>query len=269
MRLLMLSCVMLMGCGGVGEVTLTTWGEDYIEQGLPAELFEDGFSVRYSKFLVVIKDFEMAKRTGEQGPRQAGPLVVDVTKPGPLELAKFSDVDALKYDQVSYGIGPASDAIASGEVAATDVELMKAGNRSIWVEGTVSKGAVSKRFSWAFSLDTHYSDCTNPDFGEGVTVPNGGQQTVELTLHGDHFWYDDLQSPEAKVRGTAIVAADSNDDGEVTLAELAAVQLTSLPLSQYGTGSLGNVKTLADFVTALGRTIGHFRGEGECTTASR
>jgi hypothetical protein len=47
------------------------------------------------------------------------------------------------------------------------------------------------------------------------------------------------------------------------------VQLTTLPIDQYGTGTVGNVKTLNDFVTALVRTLGHFRGEGECVTASR
>ena len=243
--------------------------EEYIEQGLPASIFEDGYSVRYTKFLVVIKDFTMAKQTGEKGPSQATPLVVDVAKPGPIELVKFNPVDALKYDRVSYGIGPAADAVGVGEVSAADLEAMKSNDRSISVEGTVSKGATSKRFAWSFSIDTHYSECTNPDFGEGVTVPTGGTETVELTIHGDHFWYDDLQSPDAKVRGEAITNADANGDGEITQAELAAVQLTTLPINQYGTGSLGNVKTLGDFVTALARTVGHFRGEGECVTASR
>lgn len=58
-------------------------------------------------------------------------------------------------------------------------------------------------------------------------------------------------------------------DGVITLDELAAVQLTSLPLGQYGTGSAGSVHTLKDFVSALSRTVGHFRGEGECVSRAR
>jgi hypothetical protein len=250
-----LSLVLLFifcGCRPVGDVTLTTWGEDFIEQGIPATVFEDGYSVRYTKFLVVIKDFTMATQTGVQGPTQSAPQMVDLTQPGPLELGNFTDVDALKYDRVSYGIGPSSDE-----------------PKSVQLEGTLSKGTESKHFAWSFTLDTHYSQCSNPDFGEGVTVPNGGSETVELTIHGDHLWYDDLASPDAKVRGTAIANADANSDGEITQAELTAVQLTTLPIDQYGTGTVGNVKTLNDFVTALVRTLGHFRGEGECVTASR
>lgn len=32
----------------------------------------------------------------------------------------------------------------------------------------------------------------------------------------------------------------------------------------YGTGAAANVNNLREFVTALSRTLGHFRGEGEC-----
>jgi hypothetical protein len=38
----------LLACGeetGAGDVAFTVWGEEYIEQEIPAEEFEDGFSV--------------------------------------------------------------------------------------------------------------------------------------------------------------------------------------------------------------------------------
>ena len=269
MKKLWLWCVVFSACGGVGQVSLTTWGEDFIEQGIPAAVFDDGASVKYSKFLVVLKDFALATKTGTTGPTQSTPFVVDVTKPGPIELELLERVPAQKWDAVSYGIGPASTAVGAGDVSAADVEAMKVGHHSVWVEGTVSKGAVSKTFAWKLSIDTHFADCTNPDFGEGVTVATGGTEVVQLTIHGDHFWYDDLQSPDAKVRGQALVNADADGDGAITQAELRAVQLTALPLGQYGTAGASKVKTLEDFETALGRTIGHFRGEGECESTAR
>jgi hypothetical protein len=264
-----LLALLFTGCGGTGDLSLTTWGEDFIEKELPSSAFEDGYSVRYSKFLVLYRDFTLATKTGTKGPTQQRPYVVDVTKPGPLELEKFEGVQALKWDAVSYGIGPASDAVGVGGIAAADVEAMKSAGASVWVEGTVSKGAVSKTFSWKFDLDTHYEHCTNPDFGEGATVPTGGTEVVQLTVHGDHLWYDDLQSDTAKVRGQAMVDADRDADGVITQAELQAVQLTSLPLGQYGTGGASRVKTLYDFVRVEARTVGHYRGEGECDAVAR
>jgi hypothetical protein len=259
----------LTACGGVGQLSLTAWGEDFIEQELPATNFEDGFSVKYTKFLVVLKDFTLATKTGKQGPSQSGALVVDLTKPGPIELQAFTELEAIKWDEVSYGLGPAASATGVGAVSAADVETMKSTGSALWVEGTLSKGGTTKSFSWKFATDTHFSSCTSPDYGEGVTVPTGGTVTVELTIHGDHLWYDDLQSPDAKLRGTAIAGADANADGVITQQELAAVQLTSLPLGQYGTGGASNVKTLDDFVRELGRTVGHFRGEGECVARAK
>ena len=58
-------------CGGVGTVSLTTWGEEYIEQEIPAAEFEDGHTVKFTKFLVVVNEFQLATKTGTSGPKQA------------------------------------------------------------------------------------------------------------------------------------------------------------------------------------------------------
>ncbi len=268
-KLMLVMLSVLSSCGGMGKMSLTTWGEDYIEQEIPAAEFEDGYTVKYTKFLVVVNEFQLATKTGTKGPKQAKPVLVDVHLAGPVELELFSEVPAEKWDSVSWAIMPSADAVVLGAIAATDVERMKTEGYSVWVEGTVSKGLVSKSFAWGFKLNTQYTECKSDDHGEGVTVTTGATAVVELTMHGDHFWYDDLQSPDAKLRAEAIVAADANLDGIVTQAELNAVSLTTLPVGQYGTGGASQVKTLGDFVTALGRTVGHFRGEGECLATTR
>ena len=57
----------------------------------------------------------------------------------------------------------------------------------------------------------------------------------------------------------------------MTLAELSAVKLARLPKENgpYGTGSAADVTDLGAFVTGLTRTVGHFRGEGECISRAR
>ncbi|MEW6431260.1 MAG: hypothetical protein AB1730_07095 [Myxococcota bacterium] len=264
------------GCGpGVGTLSVTTWGEAYIEDGIPVDSaqvtgFVDGWTVKYERFLVVLGEFSLAKKTGEQGPKQQAAGIVNLVKPGPVELFSWKDVPAAKWDRVSYGIGPAkSSATGIGAIDASDVERMKTGGLAVYVEGSATKNGTSKRFAWGFANDTLYDECTNMDYGDGVTIPTGGQEVVQLTIHGDHFFYDDLESPEAKLRFQALADADADADGAITLDELAAVQLTSLPLGQYGTGSAGSVKSLKDFIGALVRTIGHYRGEGECVSKAR
>lgn len=271
-----LLCVFALGgCGGEGSVAFTAWGEDYIERGIPVDSpeetgFVDGWALTYTRFLVVLGEVTLAKQTGEVGPTQDAPRVVDLVRPGPVPLFTFEGVPAGKWDRVSYAVVPATPlAVPAGAIDASDVERLRAGGLSVFVEGRGTSGAVTKRFAWGFTTDTRYEHCINPDFGEGVTVPTGAEEVVQLTQHGDHFWYDDLQSPEASLRFQAIADADADGDGDVTLAELDAVPLTFLPLGQYGTGSARHVKTLKDFVTALGRTVGHFRGEGDCLSRAR
>jgi len=273
-----LSCLGLVACSdGTGNVTFTTYGEDFIEKEIPAQVgdaagFTDGWTVRFAKFLVVVGEITVETHD-EVAARQKGPArVFDVHKPGPVVVETFKDLPAQEWDHVSYAIAPSADAVA-GNADAADVELMKTQGYSLLVEGTATKGSTSKHFEWGFKTNTLYEHCESPELGAGVTVPKDGEETVQLTIHGDHLFFDDLQSPDAKMRFDAIAAADvlgiAGADGEVTLEELAAVDLTELPSNQYGTGGVGNVRNLRDFVTALVRTAGHFRGEGECAPRAR
>lgn len=257
------------GCGGSGTVHFTTYGEDFIEQEIPAADFEDGWSLQFSKFLITLGEVHLDKHDGTEGPRMTTPRVFDVHAPGPHDVVTFSDVPAERWDAVGFAIAPATNATA-GNASSDDVAFMNSSGNSIFVEGSATLGAVTKTFSWAFTTNTLYSHCENEELGDGVAVPNGGEETVQLTIHGDHFVYDHLQADDAVLRFQALADADvSPADGEVTLEELAAVDLTSLPIDQYGTGSASGINTLRDFVTALSRTLGHFRGEGECTVTAR
>jgi hypothetical protein len=255
-------------CGSPGNVTFTTWGESFIEQKIPAETFADGWEIKYSKFFVTIEEITVANHDGKVAAKQSTPKLFDVHKAGPVNIETFSSLDPEEWDAVSYAIGPSS-AVVSGNVDAADVDFMKEHGYSIYLEATVTKGAVTKSYKWGFSTDTLYQQCQHADYGKGLTVPSGGSLDVQLTIHGDHLYYDDLQSSQAKVRFDAIAGADKDNDGEITLEELDAVDLTSLPIGQYGTGGAHEVNTLRDFVTALARTIGHYRGEGECEPSSR
>lgn len=255
----------------IAIVKFTTWGEEYIEEELPAQVgmangFADGWKVKYSKFLVVFKDITVADATGKVASKQPGAKAFDLTKKGPVEVYSAS-IPATKYEQVSYAVAPDANAEA-GNIDAADLALLKSRNASLIVLGTATKGAVSKTFEWTFTGDTQYLDCEKAEKGgKGVVLTVGNTTTTQLTVHGDHLFYDDLQKPDTKLRFDAIAAADTNNDNKVTLEELAAVSLTSL--SNYGTGSVSNVRTLREFVTALSRTVGHYEGEGECSPKAR
>jgi hypothetical protein len=277
--LFLLGVVSAVGCSssttdaGKGSVAFNTWGEEYIEQELPASEIEDGWSVKFTKFMVNFQTVTVADDTGTPKATLPKPKLYDMHKNGgPATLVSFADLPAQNYSKVSFEIAPVT---AESELAPSatqaDKDAMLAGKLSLYVEGAATKGAVTKTFKWGFSTATQYADCRGEKSGKevpGVIVTNGGTDDPQITIHGDHFFYDDLQSPDAKVRFNALALADEKGDknGEITLEEMSKIELVTLKAEgPYGTGSASNVNDLRAFVTALTRTVGHFRGEGECT----
>ena len=225
---------LLVACGGTGDWTATTWGEEYIEEGIPAEEFEDGCSATFSTFEVEVTEAVLLDGNGDVA-ADAGPGRYDVTDPGPQTMGTAA-AKATFYDSARFVIAP-----ASGD--------------AVHAIGEVTCGGETKSFDWSFDTSTTYL-CEPED----LTLAAGGSATTELTVHGDHFFYDGLEE-DAVVRGQAIVDADADSDGEVTLAELGAIDIASLG---YNVGPYSDVATLADFVTFLTRTLGHVDGEGHC-----
>ena len=75
---------------GSGTVTVTTWGELLIEDGLTSDIFpKDHWSVKYSKFLLVYHTVTIADENNKVGAQLDHPLVFDMTQkaqgtPSPL-----------------------------------------------------------------------------------------------------------------------------------------------------------------------------------------
>lgn len=284
-RLAVAALLALAGCtsdptadAGTGDAKVTTWGEEYIEQGIPADPsgeagLVDGWSVRYDKFLVAYRAFTIADEGAAVAALDA-PRLVDNVKPGRKLLATFTGLEAKAYERVGYEIAPATGGAALVGATAGDLAFMVDRGYALYVEGAATKpvagGApITKTFRWGFASATRYVDCHAEQDGKdtlGLVITRGGVDTTELTTHGDHFFYDRLQSsPDPAIRTSlrfeAMAAADADGDGEVTLDELdaALIDVTAYDPSGFAAPTLGA------FVRSLARTVGHYRGEGECT----
>jgi len=270
--------------GGEGTEEFTTWGEEFIEDGIPAgdgtDGFVDGWSLKYDKFLVNFHEIKVADAAGKVVATMSKPRFVDNVKTGEKELITFPSLEARAYTNVSYEIRPAvDDAEIVGDADPDDHAMMVEQGLSIYVEGSATKAtagdaeAVTKTFHWGFKTQTRYHDCHSAEENGlstyGVVVTDNQTDVSQLTTHGDHLYYDSLQSGD-NAKPTAIrfqEKADADDaktgngDGEITLEELCKAHIDP---SIYNTSGLPGA-TIGDFVISLARTIGHFRHEGECT----
>jgi hypothetical protein len=284
---LLLAPLAAAACGGddgKGSAKFTTWGEAYIEDGIPADAmgedgFVDGWSLKFDKFLVAFHGIVVANDQGEKAAQMSGSRLVDNVQKGRKDLVTFPDLDASAWNEVSYQIKPAAaDSVLVGATAA-DRDMMVSKGYSMYVSGSASKPAggggsmTTKTFRWGFAAATQYSDCQQAEEGghaiQGIVVTDGGTDTSELTTHGDHFFYDRLMaSPDPAVRTMLRfeekAAADRNADGEITLEELG---MAAIDVTRYNVSG-ADVSNLGGFVSFLARTVGHFRGEGECLVSN-
>ncbi len=269
---------------GSGTEEFTTWGEAFIETGIPAgdgtSGFVDGWSLKYDKFLVCHHAITVADDSGTVVAQQTTSTFVNNVVVGEKELITFPDLTAKAYTQVSYEIKPctADAKVVAGDAA--DLAMMVQNGYSFYASGSASKPdpndstkAITKTFHWGFITQTAYKDCHSaPENGistEGIVITNGQTDVSQLTTHGDHLYYDSLQSGDnAKptlIRFNEKAAADDaptgNGDGEITIKELCNADIDP---TIYNTSGLPGA-TIGDFVISLARTIGHYRHEGECT----
>jgi len=241
---------------GTGTLTVEIWGEEFIEQGIDAEMLTDDWEIEFDSFVVAIDSISAAR--GEQSPGidDGTQRVFDLTVPGPIAILS-EEIRAGRYDRTSYRVGPAEiDATAASASTEQTQQLIDSGH-SIFVEGHARRGDEERTFAWGFDTTTSYTHCASV-----ADLRRQDEATVQLTIHADHLFYDDLVAEEPNLCFDLIAGADSDEDGEVTLDELSAVDIR--PLSSHGTGSEGDIEDLHAFISYLTRTLGHIDGEGHC-----
>lgn len=245
---------------GEGAVEVRIYGEAFIEEGIPAEEFADGWAVQFDSFLINVGEVTVARAGEPLGLAEPGFQVFDLARPsmGAGQLVASGKVPAGLQDDVAYVIGPATTAVGR-DVPAADLARMKDGGLALYVAGSATKAGVTKTFAWSFPTRTRYSACASV-----AEVGAGAPATVELTIHGDHLFYDDIVAEEPALRFELVAGADADGDGEVTQAELLAVDLR--PLANYQVGSTGIVD-LWHFIAYQTGTLGHIDGEGHCDAA--
>ncbi len=215
----------LAACTEDGTINVNAWGEGFIEEGIPSAEFADGWAVEFERFNVTISDINVG------GDFLAGPFESELTEP--------SDDKGQPVGALSAPVGDYNDA----SFVISDIE----------VRGIATKGNETKTFLWRFPTPIRYTDC---ETFVGVTTEY--ESTMKITIHSDHLFYDSLVGDAANLRFDAYAKADSNNDGEVSQAELAEA-----PIGDYDTGSL-DIDNLWDFIVEHANSLGHLNGEAHC-----
>ncbi|MBC8069977.1 MAG: hypothetical protein IAG13_16690 [Deltaproteobacteria bacterium] len=233
-----------------GTLDVRIYGEAFIEDGIPAEVFNDGWSMQFSRFLVAVDQIDTEDGADD------GRYVYDLHAASMGAGHEVTGISVPSGEQLlGFRIAPGGSA-TGGNASDADAGMMMAMGYSLFVEGTATKDAAQVAFAWGFDSDTTYRECEVVE-----SVPDGGNASTMITIHADHILYDDLESMTPNTSFDLIAASDADLDGTVTADELRAKDITAE--ARYQVGSQG-ITNLWDYMNALTRTVGHIDGEGEC-----
>jgi len=264
------------------QVLFTATASPATRDGVPASATEDGWAISFERVLVSIGhaslDGDSCSTYAEAGYSRVLSLA------GAPDGEKVSQSFALGQCDFGFGVSnPDSDSLLGVTASADDLRFLRTPGAdryagpsgiSLFVKGQANKAGLAKTFAWAFRGRVRYRQCGQLVDGVPVLGLKLGQNehvTVDVVLHPEALFADNPDQTLAKLRFEPIAAADTmlgNDDGEVTLDELALVPFDGLQqLGAYPAGDAGiPFQTLEDFVyEAAAPSVARYRDDGTCT----
>lgn len=295
------------GSTGSGSVRVLLEPEPIITDGLApgdeVENIRDGWSVSFSTYVVTIGDIHLHFATDEHIEAEASDVFVVDLAQLPASGLPLWEVDGLRSGRwiLGYATAGAGDGATRDETVDEGVfEEMAANDWTYFIDGELDKSdgqscppaslampgdaepngetsggnpcydASTIRLTLRVAAETRYTEC-KADGLTGFAVPEGGSQTVALTIHGDHLFFNGFpEGDEGGVMRLAQWVADSdlNLDGTLTTEELGRIPMSDLPEidDRYQLSApTAELETMLDFAVAQLKMQGHFQGEGSCT----
>lgn len=257
-----------------GELHVVATADDALTSGVDTA---DGWHVTFDRFLVSLGH---ASVEGDACIGYSDPTynrVLDMARGGPQDVNLVFAYGQCDFDfELS---SPWEDSVLGAGVTAADRTAMRTPGSdpyvtdagiSIAVEGRARRDQVEKTFAWSYRRRIDYSTCQVTIDGKkvvGVSVAREQTTTVDLDVNGAVLFADHLAADEASFRFDAFAAGDTNDDGIVTLDELAGVALASVGTAGAYSDAKPQWATLADYLyDGLFAKVVRYRGNGTCET---
>lgn len=292
---------------GSGTLTVLLESEEVIVEGLEAgdgtENVRDGWAVEFDKYIATIGDIDVHFATDESVEAEAeDAFVVDLTQvpAGGLSLWSLEGLREGRWEFNYASPGAGHGAMRHDSVAQGDYDEMVASDWTYFIDGVLTKtdgqscppaalatpgsktpngnmsggddcyDAPTVRFTFGATAETGFGPC-EIDGVPGFSITAGGTQTVAVTIHGDHLFFNGFpEGDEGGIRRLAqwLADCDLNLDGTVTRDELEAIAPSQLPelddRYQLGGSPITPLDDMYDYVSSQLKTQGHFQGEGEC-----
>lgn len=268
--------------GGDGNVTININPEDTIVNGVEScagsdeeECISDGYSASWSKYIITVGFVDMNQGDGTNQQTSDAVAVAEfrnLSEAGST-LTEFNGIPIGQYTEFGYQtpVLP-SDFTNINEVSQEDIDNMIENNLTYIIEGQLTADADGSTIDFLIeaNVESFYSFCGEEGGQAGINVGTSG--TDQITMHGDHIFFNGFPADEAGVQRLAewmTMVEDTDNDGVLTRVDFeAATDIGSLypspPYSDLNAGPAGTIENAWDFVRSQLGTQGHINGEGEC-----
>ncbi|MEZ4221974.1 MAG: hypothetical protein R3B13_13660 [Polyangiaceae bacterium] len=236
---------------------------------------DDGWTMRFERMLVSVghSSAEGDDCTSYNDPDYA--RVLDALRPGQQKINTVFCQGFCELD-IELSSPNAESALGAG-VTAADRDLLRTpgkdayvpeGGLSVLLDGTATKGGTDKHFAWAYRNRIDYSVCQHYENGVlvgGLRVVAKQTTTTRVTFHASAPFQQQLEPKDAMLGFEHFAAADADQDGEVTLDELARVSLGDIETQDRFADAKPGWATLADYVyLGLFPKLVRYEDDGVC-----
>ncbi|MBZ5708653.1 hypothetical protein [Nannocystis pusilla] len=187
----------------------------FVDDGIHPSTVKDGWVVTFSRLQVSIGDVVVEESSLDEASQRY--RIVDLVGADDgfvLGRAhRTSEHPHALIRGIGFTIASAAGPVA-GNVDESDVERMRTGLYSIYVEGTAQRGEETKFFSWGLTAGNSYVGCiSQASFADE-------EPRVTISVRGDRLFGDE------ELVFDPFAASDANADGEIEEAELRDSQIT-------------------------------------------
>jgi hypothetical protein len=206
-----------------GTAVLRITADESLTTGL---LTDDGWQVAYERFWLSLGEVRLLGDECEPYAESDYLRVLDLRVAGPQTV---NTMHARGRCELGFQVrSPTESSVLGAGVSEEDRAFMREVASDPFVEdagialhvaGSATREQTTRRFEWSFRQRLDY-------LCNVVSFQSGSKQALEIALHGDALFRprggdsDAAASPGAELGFDGFAAADENDDGEITLAEL-------------------------------------------------
>jgi len=221
------------------EVSVTLRGADTTVNGVTTS---DGWSIKFERVLVTIGGIDVEGESCDEYSDADYFRVLDAQLDKPQKVGLIYGLGTCEFQ--ARARNPEADSLLGENVSEELKTIMREPGKDPYeelagitylVRGRAFRGSEQKSFFWFLRRRRVSYDKCKFDGATTFALTENAKKGIELSVHAEILFHDHLDPAKATLRFDHLAAADRDNDGAITIEELAEVKLedAKIDVSEY------------------------------------